>query len=193
MDASQVEEAAMNPINIPNLLSVGRILSVPVFIILMLEPTPLRALAAGIVFSLASISDWLDGFLARRWGQVTKLGKLLDPVADKILVTSALIMLVDIDGINVPAWMAIVIISREIAVTGLRAMASSEGIVIPAETMGKYKTAAQITAVLCLVYDYHLGTGWMTDIGQTALWIAMILAVYSGVQYFLIYWKRLNT
>lgn len=183
----------MNPINIPNLLSVGRILSVPVFIILMLEPTPLRALAAGIVFSLASISDWLDGFLARRWGQVTKLGKLLDPVADKILVASAIIMLVDIDGINVPAWMAIVIISREIAVTGLRAMASSEGIVIPAETMGKYKTAAQITAVLCLVYDYHLETGWMSDVGQTALWIAMILAVYSGVQYFLIYWKRLNT
>lgn len=192
MDASQVEEAAMNLINIPNLLSVGRILSVPLFIILMLDPTPLRALAAGIVFSLASVSDWLDGFLARRWGQVTKLGKLLDPVADKILVTSALIMLVDIDGINVPAWMAIVIISREIAVTGLRAMASSEGMVIPAETIGKYKTAAQITAVLCLVYDYHLGTGWITDIGQAALWIAMILTVYSGVQYFLMYWKRLN-
>lgn len=182
----------MSAINIPNLLSIGRILSVPLFIILMMDPSPIRALLAGIVFSIASISDWLDGFLARKWGQVTKLGKLLDPIADKILVTSALIMLVEIDGINIPAWMAIVIIGREFAVTGLRAIASSEGIVIPAETIGKYKTATQITAVLCLVYDYHLGTGWITDIGRIALWIAMLLAVFSAIGYFMDYWKRLN-
>ena len=178
-------------VNIPNLLSISRILSVPVFIVLMLEPSPIRALIAGIVFSLASATDWLDGYLARRLGQVTKMGKLLDPIADKILVTSALIMLVDIG--KIASWIAIVIIGREFAVTGLRAIASSEGIVIPAETIGKYKTGAQITAVLTLVLDYHMETGWMSDLGQVALWVAMILAVYSAVQYFMSYWKQIGS
>ncbi len=185
-----MEETAVNILNVPNLLSISRILAVPVFIIFMLELTPLRAVAAGIVFSLASATDWLDGYLARRWGQVTKMGKLLDPIADKILVASALIMLVEIN--KVASWKAIVIIGREFAVTGLRAIASSEGIVIPAENMGKYKTAAQITAVLTLVLDNYFETVWMTDIGNVAIWFAMIFAVYSAVQYFMHYWKELK-
>jgi CDP-diacylglycerol--glycerol-3-phosphate 3-phosphatidyltransferase len=174
--------------NVPNLLSISRILAVPVFVVLMLEPTPLRALLAGIVFSSASATDWLDGYLARKWGQVTKIGKLLDPVADKILMASALIMLVDIA--RIPSWIAIVIVGREIAITGLRSMAAAEGIVIPAENMGKYKVGAQITAVLCLVLDYHLGTDWISDVGRLALWIAMVLAVYSGMQYVVNYWRK---
>jgi len=174
--------------NVPNLLSISRILAVPVFIVLMLEPTPMRALLAGIVFSIASATDWLDGYLARKWGQVTKIGKLLDPVADKILVASALIMLVDIA--RIPSWVAIVIIGRELAITGLRAMAASDGIVIAAENMGKWKVGAQITAVLCLVLDYHLGTDWLSDVGRIAIFIAMILAVISGIQYIIDYWKR---
>jgi len=178
-------------VNIPNLLSISRILTVPLFIILMLEPTPFRALVAAIIFSLASATDWLDGYLARRWGQVTKIGKLLDPIADKILVTSALIMLVDINK-DVHSWIAIVIIGREFAVTGLRAIASSDGIVIPAETTGKYKTGAQIIAVISLVLNYHLETIWMSELGIVALWIAMLLGVYSAVQYFARYWKKLN-
>lgn len=190
LDAPKMEETAVNILNVPNLLSISRILAVPVFIIFMLELTPLRAVAAGIVFSLASATDWLDGYLARRWGQVTKMGKLLDPIADKILVTSALIMLVEIN--KVASWKAIIIIGREFAVTGLRAIASSEGIVIPAENMGKYKTAAQITAVLTLVLDNYFETVWMTDIGNVAIWFAMIFAVYSAVQYFSHYWKELK-
>jgi CDP-diacylglycerol--glycerol-3-phosphate 3-phosphatidyltransferase len=182
-----METTAMN---IPNLLSISRILAVPVFIVLMLEPTPLRALLAGIVFSIASATDWLDGYLARKWGQVTKIGKLLDPVADKILVASALIMLVDIA--RIPSWIAIIIIGREIAITGLRAMAASEGIVIAAENMGKWKVGAQITAVLCLVLDYHLGTEWISDVGRIAIFIAMILAVISGMRYIIDYWKRVG-
>jgi len=174
--------------NVPNLLSISRILAVPVFIVLMLEPTPLRALLAGIVFSIASATDWLDGYLARKWGQVTKIGKLLDPIADKILVASALIILVDIA--RIPAWVAIVIIGREIAITGLRAMAAADGVVIAAENMGKWKVGAQITAVLCLVLDYHLGTDWISDVGRIAIFIAMILAVISGIQYIIDYWKR---
>ncbi len=180
-------------LNIPNLLSISRILAVPVFIILMLEPTPLRALVAAVVFLFASATDWLDGYLARKWGQVTKTGKLLDPIADKILVASALIILVNI--YKEDAWMAIaaiVIIGREFAVTGLRAIASSEGIVIPAETTGKYKTGTQITAIFSFVLDYHMETSWLTTIGWVTLFIATILSLYSAVQYFMHYWKKLK-
>ena len=192
LDAPQVEETAVNIFNIPNLLSLSRILSVPVFIVLMLEPNPARALAAGIVFSLASATDWLDGYLARKWGQVTKTGKLLDPIADKILIMSALVILVEIRPDVVHSWIAIVIIGREFAVTGLRAIASSEGIIIPAETVGKYKVGAQITAVLSLLLDYYLTKEWLRDLGSYALWIAMVLSVYSAAHYFMTYWKQLN-
>ena len=192
MDAPQVEETALKLFNVPNLLSLSRILSVPVFIILMLEPSPVRALVAGIVFSLAAATDWLDGYLARKWGQVTRIGKLLDPIADKILIMSALVILVELRSDVVRAWIAIVIIGREFAVTGLRAMAASEGMIIPSETVGKYKVGAQIAAVLLLLLDYYLDKGWMTDLGRIALWVAMILALYSAVRYFMAYWSKLN-
>jgi CDP-diacylglycerol--glycerol-3-phosphate 3-phosphatidyltransferase len=184
-----MEKAAMN---IPNLLSISRVIAVPVFIVLMVDPTPLRALIAGTVFSLASITDWLDGYLARKWGQVTRIGKLLDPVADKVFIASALIMLVEKDPASVPSWIVIIIIGRDIAVTGLRAMAAGDGIIIPAESMGKYKVGAQITAILALVYNYTIGSAWIAQLGKTALWLAMALSVYSGIQYFINYWKRLE-
>lgn len=188
-----MEEAAVSILNVPNLLSISRILAVPVFIVLMTEPTPLRALIAAVVFLFASATDWLDGYLARKWGQVTKMGKLLDPIADKILVASALIILVNINKED--AWLAIaaiVIIGREFAVTGLRAIASGEGIVIPAETTGKYKTGAQITAILSFVLDYHTETVWLTKLGWISLVIAVILSAYSAIQYFMQFWKKLK-
>lgn len=178
--------------NIPNLLSISRILSIPVFVVLMLEPSPLRAFAAAIIFALASITDWLDGYLARKWGQVTKIGKLLDPVADKLLIASALILLVQVDSARVPAWAVIVIVGREFAVTGLRAMAASDGIVIPAETLGKYKVGAQITAILSFVTWHAFGASWMITLGTGALWAALLLAAWSGTQYFVNYWKNLG-
>jgi CDP-diacylglycerol--glycerol-3-phosphate 3-phosphatidyltransferase len=179
-------------VNIPNLLSVSRVIAVPVFIVLMMDPTPLRALIAGTVFATASITDWLDGYLARKWGQVTRIGKLLDPVADKVFIASALIMMVEKDPAAVPSWIVIIIIGRDIAVTGLRAMAAGDGIIIPAESMGKYKVGAQITAILAIVYNYAIGFAWLTHLGKTALWLAMALSVYSGIQYFVNYWKRLG-
>lgn len=178
--------------NIPNLLSISRILAIPVFMVLMLHPTPLRALAAAIVFALASITDWLDGYLARKWGQVTKIGKLLDPVADKLLIASALILLVEVDSSRAPAWIVIIIIGREFAVTGLRAMAASDGIVIPAENLGKYKVGAQITAVLSLVANHFFASPWLDVLGAAALWAALLLAIWSGTQYFISYWKNLG-
>jgi CDP-diacylglycerol---glycerol-3-phosphate 3-phosphatidyltransferase len=192
LDAPPVEEAALKIFNVPNLLSISRILAVPIFIVLMLEPSPVRALFAGIVFSIASATDWLDGHLARKWGQVTRTGKLLDPIADKILIMSALVTLVEIRPDVVHAWIAIVIIGREFAVTGLRAIASSENIIIPAETVGKYKVGAQITAVLALLLDYSMTNEWLRDLGSLALWIAMILALYSAIQYFRVFWKKMR-
>lgn len=192
LDAPQVEEAALTIFNIPNLLSISRILAVPVFIVLMLDPSPVRALIAGIIFSLASATDWLDGYLARKWGQVTKIGKLLDPIADKILIMSALVILVEIRSDVVHAWIAIVIIGREFAVTGLRAIASSENIIIQAENVGKFKVGAQITAVLALLLDYTLAEEWLRELGSLALWIAMILALYSAIHYFRDFWKKLS-
>jgi CDP-diacylglycerol--glycerol-3-phosphate 3-phosphatidyltransferase len=189
LDAPAVENTAMN---IPNLLSVSRVIAVPVFIILMIDPTPVRALIAGTLFSIASITDWLDGYLARKWGQVTRIGKLLDPVADKVFIASALIMLVEKDPAAVPSWIVIIIIGRDIAVTGLRAMAASDGIIIPAESMGKYKVGAQITAILAVVYNFTIGSAWIANLGTAALWLAMVLSVYSGIQYFVDYWKRLE-
>ncbi len=193
LDAPKVEEATVKIFNVPNLLSMSRILAVPVFIVLMLDPSPLRALAAGVVFSIASATDWLDGYLARKWGQVTKVGKLLDPIADKILIMAALVVLVELKPDVVHSWIAILIIGREFAVTGLRAIAASDGVVIPAETVGKYKVGAQITAVLSLLLYQYFDQDWMTDLGIIALWVAMILAVYSAVQYFRTYWNKLNS
>jgi CDP-diacylglycerol--glycerol-3-phosphate 3-phosphatidyltransferase len=193
LDAPKVEEATVKIFNVPNLLSMSRILAVPVFIVLMLDPSPLRALAAGIVFSIASATDWLDGYLARKWGQVTKMGKLLDPIADKILIMAALVVLVEIKSDVVHSWIAILIIGREFAVTGLRAIAASDGVVIPAETVGKYKVGAQITAVLSLLLYQYSDQEWMVDLGRIALWVAMVLAVYSAVQYFRTYWNKLNS
>jgi CDP-diacylglycerol--glycerol-3-phosphate 3-phosphatidyltransferase len=192
LDAPSLEETIVTVFNVPNLLSLSRILSVPIFIVLMLHPSPLRALAAGIVFSLASATDWLDGYLARRWGQVTKAGKLLDPIADKILIMSALVILVEIQSDVVHSWIAIVLIGREFAVTGLRAIASSDGIIIPAESVGKYKVGAQITTVLSLLLYQYTDQTWMRHLGIAALWIAMVLSVYSAAQYFTTYWKKLN-
>jgi CDP-diacylglycerol---glycerol-3-phosphate 3-phosphatidyltransferase len=193
LDAPKVEEATVKIFNVPNLLSISRILAVPVFIVLMLDPSPLRALAAGVVFSIASATDWLDGYLARKWGQVTKMGKMLDPIADKILIMAALVVLVEIKSDVVHSWIAILIIGREFAVTGLRAIAASDGVVIPAETVGKYKVGAQITAVLSLLLYQYFDKEWMTDLGRIALWVAMVLAVYSAVQYFKTYWNKLNS
>jgi len=152
-----------------------------------------------ILFSIASITDLLDGYLARRSKQVTKAGILLDPIADKLLVISALIVLVDMESI--PAWIAIVIIAREFIVTGLRVVALSRNIVIPAEMGGKLKVTAQITAIIILllnrstgfseILDRFLGITDIYGAGIAFLWIAMVLGIVSGVQYFVNFRKRL--
>lgn len=173
---------------IPNILSMCRIFIIPILVILLLFPgKPIRAIAA-ILFVLASITDYLDGYLARRYNVVSTLGKFLDPMADKVLVTAVLVMLIPIKEGSVPAWMVVIILVREIIISGLRGAASARGVVIQAEELGKYKTILQIFALtgLLLHYrylsiDFHLG-------GMYFLWAAMILGVWSGIDYFWKFW-----
>jgi CDP-diacylglycerol---glycerol-3-phosphate 3-phosphatidyltransferase len=162
-----------------------------VFVMLFATPTPDRSVIAAIVFVVAAITDLLDGYLARKSGQVTMLGKLLDPIADKLLVLSALILLVTVDRVS--ALVAILIIAREVAVTGVRAIAASEGIVISAETTGKYKMALQVVAIVMLILE---GTrlaefGNLHLAGITTLYLSLVLGYVSGGRYVWSYWNQL--
>ncbi len=176
--------------NLPNAITLFRILLIPIFILLLISPNPIKALTAAIVFGLASLTDWLDGYIARRSGQITKLGILLDPVADKLLIAAALILLVDMD--KIPSWIAVVIIGRELGVTGLRAIALSRGNVMPAETAGKIKMIAQILAIILLLIDSRYSGLDLFFIGTVALWISMILSLLSGIRYFISFWRQIE-
>ena len=184
--------AQANPIwNIPNILTLLRIAAIPVLAVLLLSPTKDAGFWAAALFSVASVTDWLDGYLARRMGIVTVFGKFLDPIADKLLVMAALIMILPFG--RVPAWMVLVILGREIIITGLRGIASTEGIVISASNLGKFKTIFQLVAIIGLLlhYDYH----WlfsidhpyfyvnMHNVGMFYLWIATIITIWSGIDY----------
>src|SRR3989337_4515498 len=172
-------------LNPPIILTLSRILLVPIFILTVYH----HPIFGALIFGIASITDFLDGYLARHFGEITKLGIILDPIADKFLVVSALIVLVDME--RLPAWIAIVIIVREFLVTGLRAVALSKNVVIPAEMGGKLKTFAQIIAILCLILVGSIFDIDLYDIGIILIWIALALSVISGIQYTLSFWKRI--
>ena len=174
----------MFPVNIPNVLTVLRIVAVPVIVVALLDETPDGDVIAAVVFALAAISDGLDGYIARRRQQVTTFGKLMDPLADKLLVIAALISLVSLDRLE--AWVAMVIIARELAVTGLRAVAAERGVVIAASWMGKAKTGLQIAAILALIaFD---PTPLWADV---LLYVAVAMTVISGADYFFGLRKRM--
>jgi CDP-diacylglycerol--glycerol-3-phosphate 3-phosphatidyltransferase len=177
-------------VNLPNFLTVVRILLIPVFVVLFSDPTPDRSLAASIVFVVAAVTDLLDGYLARRHSQVTRLGRLLDPIADKLLVLSGLILLVQFD--RVAAIVAILIIAREVAVTGVRAIAANQGIVLEAETTGKYKMVVQVVAIVFLLLeDGVLPAAWYPhEVGTGLLYVALALALYSGNRYLWSFWQQ---
>ncbi len=175
--------------SLPNLLSLGRIGLVPVLVVVLFWPGRTARAIAGALFVIASLTDFFDGWLARRSG-VTTLGTFLDPLADKLIVVAALIMLAAMPPEpRVPAWMAVVIAGRELAVTGLRGVAAQQGIVMAAEALGKYKMIYQMFAVVGLLVHYTWGipgTGLSVDFhaaGMRFLWIALVLTVWSGVDY----------
>jgi CDP-diacylglycerol---glycerol-3-phosphate 3-phosphatidyltransferase len=167
----------MFPLNLPNALTLLRILAVPVVVVALLGETPNGdALAAG-VFALAALTDGLDGYFARSRDAVTAFGKLMDPFADKLLVTAALVSLVSLNRLE--AWVAMVIITREIAVTGLRAIAAERGIVIAASWLGKAKTVLQIAAVIALIAA-NPAPAWV----DALVYLAVAATVISGADYF---------
>lgn len=172
--------------NVPTILTLSRIILIPVFVIVTYQ----HPFWGAVVFGIAATTDFLDGYLARRSGQITKFGIILDPLADKFLVISALVVLVDMARLS--AWIAIVIIVREFLVTGLRAVALSKDIIIPAEMGGKLKTAAQITAILCLITGGSILDIDLYDIGIIFIWIALVLSVVSGFQYTFSFWKKIR-
>ena len=170
--------------NLPIALTLFRIVVVPLIIVFVISTDRVRVLIAAVIFVTASLTDWLDGRLARRRNQVTQFGTLLDPVADKLLVAAALVALVQVDMIG--AWVAMVIIGRELAVTGLRGVALSMGVVVPASSFGKLKTVAQYVAVTILILERGVPREYVPFhlISVGVLWVAVGLTVVSGADYF---------
>ena len=174
--------------NLPNALTLGRIFLVPLLVVVLLTkfegPVVLgvkKELLGAAIFGLASLTDWLDGYLARRRKQVTVLGQLMDPLADKLLITAALVSLVQMD--LAPAWMVAVVLGREFAVTVLRSLAHSRGVPIPASPLGKFKMVSQVVAILLLILATEDVPLFLT-LGRLALWIAVLTAVASAVDYY---------
>jgi CDP-diacylglycerol--glycerol-3-phosphate 3-phosphatidyltransferase len=183
--------------NIPNTLTLCRIIVIPIFIIILLySSSKLFSFIAAFLFTAASLTDLLDGYIARKWNLETSLGKFLDPLADKLLVAVALIMLIPLG--RVPPWMVAVIIGREILVTGLRTVAVTEGLIIAASKWGKYKAAMQTMSVICLLlhFDYQFfGDSQyflinLHQVGIGLLWIALLVTIWSGIDYFNKFFKQ---
>ena len=182
--------------NLPTTLTLVRIVLVPLLVVVLLTEfegrrilgVPKELVGAGI-FGLASLTDWLDGYLARRRRQVTWLGQVLDPIADKLLTSAAFISLVQLN--IAPAWMVALVIGREFAVTGLRSLAHARGFTIPASPLGKFKMGSQVTAILLLI----LGGGpvpLLAPVGYAALWVVLLAAVVSALDYYRRFQRLLN-
>ncbi len=185
LEKSEIQASGIHPtnLNLPNFLTCTRIVLIPVFIALFTAPSSSRSLAAVSIFGVAALTDFFDGYLARKYSQVTTLGKLLDPVADKLLVTAGLVVLVQYQQIE--AWLAFAIIARELSVTGLRTVAAAEGLIIPADTLGKVKTFFQICGIIFLslptftvnqAFEVH-------SLGVVLLYLSLMLGILSGLQY----------
>jgi len=174
----------------PNTLTLFRIVSVPIIVLLLMVPNRFTALIAGIIFSAAAITDYFDGYLARRYGLVSNLGKVMDPVADKLLVSCSLIMLTALGWM--PAWIACIIIGRELAVTGLRNIIAQNKQDVSASSLGKYKTGFQIAAIIPLMFHFSAFGFDFHAVGMFFLWGALIFTLWSGADYFLRFRKLLR-
>lgn len=185
--------------NLPNKITISRIFLIPLFLIVLSidfnwgeiaignNVLPITQLVGSIIFIIASITDWLDGYIARKYNLITNMGKFLDPLADKLLVSAAFIMLIELQ--IAPAWIIIVIISREFAITGFRLVASGEGVVLAASSMGKLKTVSQILAVILLMLNNFPFSYTNIPVDMIMLYIALIFTVWSGIDYFIKNWN----
>ncbi len=171
--------------NLPTKITLFRIFLVPILIVFLISPALWSCLIAAAIFGVASITDWLDGYLARKRNETTLLGELLDPIADKLLITAALIPLVELD--RVYAWIVVIIIGREIAISGLRMVAAANNVTISPSKLGKLKTVVEIVAILFLILDFNF---IFHVIGQVSIAFATLLALVSGYHYFKSFWDK---
>jgi CDP-diacylglycerol--glycerol-3-phosphate 3-phosphatidyltransferase len=174
------------PLNLPNALTLIRILLVPVLVVALTVESPGGSAIAAVVFAIAALTDGLDGYIARSRQSVTNFGKVMDPVADKLMIAAALISLVSLD--RLAAWVAMVIIAREFAVSGLRIAAGQQGVVIPASQLGKLKTITQVVAVLALSAANDSDAAWV----QALVYLMVVTTVVSGADYFLGFRRKLE-
>jgi CDP-diacylglycerol--glycerol-3-phosphate 3-phosphatidyltransferase len=191
-------------VNLPNYITLTRIFSIPVLIWILSSSrfnstNGERELLASAVFIAASITDAIDGYLARKRAQVTTMGMLLDPVADKLLIAAAFVTLVQFNPRTVPAWMAIIVIGREFLVSGLRSIAASEGFTIQASDLGKMKMVVQIVSVVAAIIDHHwTRLPWyflslpVHPIALISIWVMVGLSMWSAVDYFVAFWSRID-
>jgi CDP-diacylglycerol--glycerol-3-phosphate 3-phosphatidyltransferase len=185
--------AAQNPRrpliwNLPNLITLFRIAAIPFVVLFLFFPGPLGSFLAALCFTAASLTDLLDGYIARQQNSETPVGKLLDPLADKLLINSAFIMLIPLG--RVPAWMVVLIVGREVAVTGLRGIASLEGSAIGASIWGKVKMIFQTLALIGLILHYeYLGINFHS-LGMLILWVALAITIWSGIDYFIKFYRE---
>lgn len=175
--------------NLPNALSIIRLVLIPAVVICLHFNEELGSFLAALFFGLAAITDLLDGFYARRYSVVTPLGKFLDPLADKLLVSVTMIMLVTLN--RIPPWIVILIITREMAVTGLRGIAIAEGKIVEVSSLGKHKTIFQFVALICLSLHYRYLKVDFHAVGMAFLYVALILTIWSGWLYFRMYKRML--
>jgi len=182
---SELSDRARGNWTLPNALTVLRIFLVPLLVVFLLTEYTMVGL---MVFIVASLTDWFDGYLARTRKQVTTLGQLLDPIADKLLVSAAFISLVELD--LAPAWMVVIIIGRELAISGLRIVAVDQGVKIPASSLAKYKTTVQMVTIVLLISTPFLGEYYY--LGEIGLWLVVVLSLLSAGQYFANSWKVLG-
>ncbi len=167
--------------NLPNKITFSRVLLIPVFIIMFYIDIPNNQFWAGIIFLIASLTDSLDGYLARKNNQVTTLGKFIDPLADKLLVSAALILLTEVGVI--PGWVVVIIIAREFTITGFRVIAASEGVTIAASSLGKFKTITQLIAIILLLFDNIFFRRLNIPMDQIFLYLSLLFTVLSGYDY----------
>jgi len=188
-DSLKTSKGTGQVFNLPNSITLIRLAVIPVLFLLLLSPGRILSMIIAVLFIMAAITDLIDGYVARKYNIVTTMGKFLDPIADKLVVTTAMIMLIPIG--RIPAWIVAIIIMRDLLVDGLRSIASADGLVIDASRLGKQKTLCQIVAVSALLIHYDTVFGLNAHaVGMAVLYLALVLTVWSGADYFLKFYKQ---
>ncbi len=188
-DKLTTSEERSEVFNLPNCITLLRLGVIPVLFLLLLSPGRILSMIIAVLFIIASVTDLIDGYVARKYNITTTMGKFLDPVADKLIVSTAMIMMIPIG--RIPAWIVVIIIMRDLMVDGLRSIASADGLVIDASGLGKQKTLCQIVAVSALLIHYDTVFGINAHVvGMAILYVALVLTVWSGVNYFITFYEE---